>query len=657
MKKKILSFCLAFAVIVPAIFLLSACGGNDTPKKDRTNTAEIVDIYQDPSAGVYVEVTGFEHTDWEFISNSGYNACTLEFSINDGEWFTGSIVQDFYDENGKGVYQILNANYQLGDSEITSYSVLMTGQTVSPGEITVSARIPESNTYNASAGTSPTTYTLKSKIQTIDDKIGAGLYGFGSQGTSNSPEEEKFVFYQDSSNPYNLKVGKFYSQANESGESISYDRFVRELTAEEETQFSEFDLEYKVVNYTSKYITTVEGSEYENIATMEITSDENDAVYSTEGWTDRLSLSKSNLWSYTNAGDCYKSVIFLVRLKATDDTVQSEALCFEANIEIRVQDNPVVYEGFVFDNNKLIGYLGNETEIVVPSSYSIRNTNTDIYTIEYNIRDIINYGDESSLDYEIWAEDLNEYDIFILVGGMYNVSINNGEKQYVRVGEAEEFFTQVKEKYTDPTTTISIELTDYTLSEEDEINESNLTIIFRPFMEMLAGNLESFSMTYDGEKVDFTKENYLQQYSVFTEIISAGSLKSDISYDIGNYIEYIEGDDYRVDTITSLSPDYAMGGGLFAIPQLTKITIPASITTIDEGVFKDISTLSSVIVESATIYNALTDLNACGNLIVKATEIRVLKTIVDDTANTNEFLNTTGGYTKTEDGNYYIYSK
>ena len=83
---------------------------------------------------------------------------------------------------------------------------------------------------------------------------------------------------------------------------------------------------------------------------------------------------------------------------------------------------------------------------------------------------------------------------------MYNVSINNGEKQYVKVGEAEEFFTQVKEKYTDPTTTISIELTDYTLSEEDEINESNLTIIFRPFMEMLAGNLESFSMTYDGEK-------------------------------------------------------------------------------------------------------------------------------------------------------------
>ena len=332
MKKKILSFCLAFAVIVPAIFLLSACGGgNDTPKKDRTNTAEIVSVYQDYGASLYVEMTGFEHDEYE-LTGSSRNNLTLEFSINNGEWFECYPVQVFYDESGKGVYQILTATYNYGDSEVSSFTIMMTGQNVEPGEISISARIPESNTYNASAGTSPTTYTLKSKIQTIDDKIGAGLYGFGSQGNSNSPEEEKFVFYEDSSNPYNLKVGKFYSQANESGESISYDRFVRELTAEEETQFSEFDLEYKVVNYTPKYITTVEGSEDENIATLEITSDENDAVYSTEGWTDSLSLSESNLWTYTNTGFYYEYVIFLVRLKATDDTVQSEAICFEVYI-------------------------------------------------------------------------------------------------------------------------------------------------------------------------------------------------------------------------------------------------------------------------------------------------------------------------------------
>ena len=329
MKKKILSFCLAFAVIVPAIFLLSACGdGNDPPKKDRTNTAEIVSVYQDYQASLYVEMTGFEHDEYELTGSSRHNL-TLEFSINNGEWFECEPVQLFYDESGKGVYQILSATYNYGDSEVSSFTIMMTGQNVEPGKISISARIPESNTYNASAGTSPTHYTLKSKIQTIDDKIGEGVYGFGSQGTSNSPEEEKFVFYKDSSNPYNLKVGKFYSQANESG---NYDRFVRELTAEEKTQFSEFDLEYKVVNYTSKYITTVEGSENENIATLEIASDENDAIYSTKGWTDSLSLSKSNLWIYTNTGSYYECMIFLVRLKATDDTVQSEAMCFEVYI-------------------------------------------------------------------------------------------------------------------------------------------------------------------------------------------------------------------------------------------------------------------------------------------------------------------------------------
>ena len=309
--------------------MLSACGGgNYTPKKDRTNTAEIVSVYQDYQASLYVEMTGFKHDEYELTGSSRHNL-TLEFSINNGEWFECEPVQLFYDESGKGIYQILSATYNYGDSELSSFTIMMTGQNVEPGEISISARIPESNTYNASAGTSPITYTLKSKIQTIDDKIGEGVYGFGSQGTSNSPEEEKFVFYNDSSNPYNLKVGKFYSQANESG---NYDRFVRELTAEEKTQFSKFDLEYKVVNYTSKYITTVEGSEDEIIATLEIASDENDAIYSTKGWTDSLSLSESNLWSYTNAGLCYKNIIFLVRLKATDDTVQSKAMCIEFSI-------------------------------------------------------------------------------------------------------------------------------------------------------------------------------------------------------------------------------------------------------------------------------------------------------------------------------------
>ena len=138
-------------------------------------------------------MTGFEHDEYELTGSSRHNL-TLEFSINNGEWFECEPVQLFYDESGKGVYQILSATYYYEDSEVDSFITMMTGQNVEPGEISISARIPESNTYNASAGTSPITYTLKSKIQTIDDKIGEGVYGLGSQGESNSPEEKNLFF-------------------------------------------------------------------------------------------------------------------------------------------------------------------------------------------------------------------------------------------------------------------------------------------------------------------------------------------------------------------------------------------------------------------------------------------------------------------------------
>ena len=330
--------------------------------------------------------------------------------------------------------------------------------------------------------------------------------------------------------------------------------------------------------------------------------------------------------------------------------------CGDKKPNTPAQPAPVVYEGFVFDDNKMLGYIGEDTDITIPSSYSIQ-TNSNVYLAEYNITDIINYGDESSLDYEIWTKDMSDYDRFILVGGMYNVSINNGEKQYVRVGEAEEFFTQVKKDYQEPTTTITLELTDYVLTPEDKIDESNFTCITRPFIEMVAGKLESFSLTYNGETTNFTKENYMQEFSIFNEILSAGALTSDITYDIGNYIEYVEGDDYQVDTISSLSPDYALGSGLFTATSLTKVSIPSSITAIGDDVFTDMSTLTDVVIESASIYNSLTDISACGNLIASATSISVLKTIVDNTDNTNEFLNTSDIYTKTETENYYVYTK
>ena len=316
-----------------------------------------------------------------------------------------------------------------------------------------------------------------------------------------------------------------------------------------------------------------------------------------------------------------------------------------------------VYSEFVFDENKFVGYIGTDTEIVIPSSYSVRNTNSDIYTINYNIQDIINYGDESSLDYEIWAENLSNFDRYILVGGMYNVSVNGGEKHYIRVGEAEDYFTLIKETYTDLQSIISVELTDYTLTSEDKIDESNFTIITRPFIEMLSGKLESFTMNYDNKVINFTKENYLQNYNVFSEIFSAGSLSGDIVYDIGNYVEFIEGNDFNVETISSIVPDQVLGGGLFNTPNLNTITISSAVKTISDGVFEGLDSLTTVIIESEDVYNALTDINSCGGLISNATNIKVLKSVVDNTNNVNAYLNSSDEYIKSEEENYYNYSK
>ena len=324
MKGKILSFCLAFALIVPAICLFSACGDDETPKKQRTNTTEIVQVYQDASASVYVEVTGFEHTDYEYISNSGYNACTLEFSINDGEWFYTNLVQDFYDASGVGVYLILTPIYE--QNEITSYNVVMTGQTISPGEISISVRIPESDTYYASAGSEKQNYTLKQYIQTtLDAEFMAGLHTLGSIGYSDTVEE-RYAFYQDSADPYKIGIGKFDSEATTEEESIN-GKFKYELKAitseEENAMFAKLNLEYKVMNYDSTYINSLDGNE--SIDTLSIQSDENDSVYVTRDWTNVLNPNQTKLWSYESSGLEYESIVFLIRQKADENTVQSRA--------------------------------------------------------------------------------------------------------------------------------------------------------------------------------------------------------------------------------------------------------------------------------------------------------------------------------------------
>lgn len=342
MKKNIISFCMTFAFIVPAIFLLSACGGTPTQKLERINTAEIVEIYQDCYGSVYADVTGFEHADYEFIGDSGRDAYSLEFSINNGDWFISNIIQDFYNEDGKGIYQIAYANVLNESNAITSYANAMTGQIIEPGEIAVSVRIPESNKYKESSASTPLTYSLKSNLSNnLTEKLDIFVAeGLGDNVALSSDENTKFVFYKDSSNPFLLHIGKYSSLHNgESGENSLYYLSILELTDEEQTEFNDLGLEFKVLSYDPKYVLEQTGEEngeqvnYQYIDSLSIESRENNAVYLTNGWSDNLNISAGKIWQYNySPTESRKDIVFLVRQKVTSNSVQSPVVCINYTI-------------------------------------------------------------------------------------------------------------------------------------------------------------------------------------------------------------------------------------------------------------------------------------------------------------------------------------
>ena len=95
---------------------------------------------------------------------------------------------------------------------------------------------------------------------------------------------------------------------------------------------------------------------------------------------------------------------------------------------------------------------------------------------------------------------------------------------------------------------------------------------------------------------------------------------------------------------------------------LTEITIPANVKTIGSSAFymptSTTSKLSTVTIESEDIYKVATSTStgSAGGLLANATTIRVLKTIVDDSNNTNDYLNS-NQFERTVDGDYYVYTE
>ena len=307
-----------------------------------------------------------------------------------------------------------------------------------------------------------------------------------------------------------------------------------------------------------------------------------------------------------------------------------------------------IYKDFSIFNGSLTSYYGNETDIVVPTSYSLYDTGNNERTIKL----------DSQQELLTFSQGKN---YLTYVSGQYYVTPTIGdetlEETFVSASQVETYFENLIQTANSSNLSIEIKLTSYDVNIGDVTTEAHLGAYMRPFIEVSQGYLSSFIMEIEGqeEAITVTQENFDEQMSVIENIFSDGLDEgTQMSFTYGNYCLITEGDDFEITSIdiNSISTETA-----FSDSAIESIVIPSTITNIANRTFENCTNLTSVTVESATVYNSLTNLSACGNLIEKATTIKVLKTIVDDTTNANEFLKTTGGYTKTEDGNYYIYSK
>lgn len=309
-----------------------------------------------------------------------------------------------------------------------------------------------------------------------------------------------------------------------------------------------------------------------------------------------------------------------------------------------------IYKDFSIFNGSLTSYYGNETNIVVPASYSLYDTGSNERIIKLdNQQEILAFS--QGKNYLTFAS------------GQYYVTPTIGdatlEEIYVTAGQVESYFENLIQSANilEQNLSVEIKLTSYDVKVGDVITEAHIGAFVRPFIELSQGYLSSFIMKVNGhEDIIVTQENLEQQMAVIETIFSNGIGEDSlpISYTYGNYYLIIEGDDFE---ITNINANTISDEAAFSSLDIESIVIPSSIVTIANRAFENCNNLTSVTIESANIYNSLTDLSACGDLIKNATEIKVLKIVVDDAANINEFLNTDGGYSKTENGVYYIYSR
>lgn len=356
--KKLFCIPISFVLVAGAITSFAGCGPK-TPEDNRAVRAldtSFVDAWQGSDGTVYVELKNFEHDDYQFISDSGQGATTIEFSLDGGSsWARQDPVEYFFNQTDRGIYSILSHD----GNEFTCYLTGYEGENMpqnpkfsAGADLSITFRIPESDTYKASEWSTATTYTLKvpgtDNSEIFANFFGSSLndkeqYKSGNIISANSFESNGFVVYRDGNL---LKFGKIASKAS-STETGMYDYTFtsqEELTEAEKNEIAKF--EYKFVSKPEyEQNATAESTDLLTSITPDIQTYEDNLLMSGP-WTAvtvagfEFNATNSNyIWQYNveepNAStgeteiNIYRSLILLVRIKATDSTVHSRVHILE----------------------------------------------------------------------------------------------------------------------------------------------------------------------------------------------------------------------------------------------------------------------------------------------------------------------------------------
>ena len=362
--KKLFCILISSVLLVCAVFALAGCGPKSQKdnKADRALDTSLVGVWQGSDGTVYVELKNFEHDDYQFISDSGQGATSIEFSLDGGSsWARQDPVEYFFNQTDRGIYSILSHD----GNEFTCYLTGHEGENMpqnpkfsAGADLSITFRIPESDTYNASEWSTATTYTLKAP-GTDNSEIFANFFGSslndkeqyesGNIISENTFESNGFVVYRDGGL---LKFGKIAS-ASSSAESSMYDYTftpLESLTEEDKTEIAKF--EYKFVSKLEyEQNAAAESTDLLTSITPDIQTYEDNLLMSGT-WTAvtvagfEFNATNSNyIWQYNvespnvstgeTETDTYTSLILLVRIKATDSTAHSRVHVLECQLSYK----------------------------------------------------------------------------------------------------------------------------------------------------------------------------------------------------------------------------------------------------------------------------------------------------------------------------------